>query len=316
MSDTGNSTKDLSIGMSQAVKRAAELTVGVDGRGGYPSSGVFCGPGLVLSADHSVEREKDIEILLADGTKQGAKVAGRDPLSDLVLLELKNKTGSQIERSEEKAEVGQLVLALGRPTEEGIQASLGIVSIVNGVYRTRRGIALEGVMRSDAVRFPGFAGGPLVDVEGRLVGVNTFGSSLGTSITLPVEMAWHVAEKLRTEGSVKSGYLGIRSQQVALPDASPLGREQSTGLLIMGIEPKSPADAAGLMVGDILVGIDGQATADHENLLAKLMSGMAGKNISVELLRAGKRVEISLTVGTLDRPIHGRSRGLHRGGCR
>lgn len=316
MSDTGNSIKDLSIGMSQAVKRAAELTVGVDGRGGYPSSGVICGPGLVLSADHSVEREKDIEILLADGTKQGAKVAGRDPLSDLVLLELKNKTDSQVESSEEKAEVGQLVLALGRPTEEGIQASLGIVSIVNGVYRTRSGLALEGVMRSDAVRFPGFAGGSLVDVEGRLVGVNTFGSSLGTSITLPVEMAWQVAEKLRTEGSVKSGYLGIRSQQVALPDTSPLGREQSTGLLIMGIEPESPADAAGLMVGDILVGIDGQATADHEDLLEKLMSGMAGKNISVELLRAGKRVEISLTVGTLDRPIHGRSHGWHRGGCR
>jgi S1-C subfamily serine protease len=296
MSDTGNILKDLSSGMSLAVKRAAGFTVGVDGRGGYPSSGVVYAPSLVLTADHTVDREEGVEILLADGSKQNAKVAGRDPLRDLVLLELNSKTGSQAEPSKEAAEVGQPVLALGRPTEEGIQASLGIVSIVSGVYRTRRGVALEGVMRSDAVRFPGFAGGPLVGVDGRLVGVNTFGSSLGTSITLPVEMAWQVAEKLRTEGSVKPGYLGIRSQQVALPDSSPLGREQSTGLLIVGIEPESPADSAGLMVGDILVGLD--------------------KRVSADCMRAGKREEISINVGILERPYRSRSRGWHRGGCR
>jgi S1-C subfamily serine protease len=316
MSDTSNTLKDLSVGLSQAVKRAAGFTVGVDGRVGYPSSGVICGPGLVLSADHSVDREEDVEILTADGSKQNAKVAGRDPLSDLVLLELNSKAGSQAESSEEKAEVGQLVLALGRPTDEGIQASLGILSIVNGVYQTRRGVALEGVMRSDAVRFPGFAGGPLVDAEGKLLGVNTFGSSLGTSIALPVDTAWRIAEKLRTEGSIKPGYLGIRSQQVTLPDPSSLNRKQTTGLLIVGIEPESPAAAAGLMVGDILVGFDGEPTADHEDLLEKLMAGTAGKNISVELLRAGKRVEISLTVGALDRPIRRRSQGWHRECCR
>ncbi len=316
MSDTVKILKDLSSWMSRAVKQAAGFTVGVEGREGYPSSGVVYAQGLVLTSDHTVEREEDIEILLADGTKQGAKVAGRDPLSDLVLIELNSKTGSRAERSKEAVEVGQLVLALGRPTEEGIQASQGIVSIVNGVCRTRKGIALEGVMRSDAVRFPGFAGGPLVDVDGRLVGVNTFGSSLGTSITLPVEMAWQVAEKLRTEGSVKSGYLGIRSQQVALPETSALGRKQSTGLLIVGIEPESPADAAGLMVGDILVGLDGQATADHEDLLEKLMSGIAGKRVSAECLRAGKREEIPLTVGTLDRPYRSRSRVWHGVCCR
>jgi S1-C subfamily serine protease len=315
MSDTGNITRDLSIGLSQAVKRAAGFTVGVDGRGGYPSSGVFYDSSLVLTADHTVDREEDIEILLADGSKQNSKVAGRDPLRDLVLLELTSKTGNPAERAKAAAEVGQPVLALGRPTEEGIQASLGIVSIANGVYRTRRGIALEGVMRSDAVRFPGFAGGPLVDVDGRLVGVNTFGSSLGTSRTLPVEMSWQIAEKLQTEGSVKSGYLGIRSQQVTLADTSSLGREQSTGLLIVGIEAQSPADAAGLMVGDILVGLDGQALADHEDLIAKLMSGLAGKSVSAECLRAGKREEVPIEVGTLERQYRSRSRGRHRGGC-
>ena len=308
--------KDLSESTSRAVKRASEYTVGVVGRGGYPSSGVIYAAGLVLGAEHSVEREEDIEILMPDGSRKGAKVAGRDPLSDLVLLDCGETPGSPAEASKEKAEVGQLVLALGRPTDEGVQASLGILSIVDGVYRAHRGAVLEGVMRSDANRFPGFAGGPLVDSSGGLLGVNTFGSSAGTSITVPAGMAWRIAEKLRTEGSVKPGYLGIRSQQVELPDSSALDRQQATGLLIVGVEADSAAAAAGIMVGDILVGFDTHPLADHEDLLQLLMAGMGGKTVSAELLRGGKREEISLTVATLDRPHRGRSRGWHQWGCR
>jgi S1-C subfamily serine protease len=271
---------------------------------------------LVLSADHSVEREEDIQILTADGSKRCAKVAGRDPLSDLVLLELEEGAGTPAEAAREPAAVGQLVLALGRPTEEGVQASLGILSITDGTYRGRGGVALERVMRSDARRFPGFAGGPLADTRGRLLGVNTFGSSSGTSITIPAELAWKTAEKLRTGGSIKPGYLGIRSQQVDLPQPSPLGREQSAGLLIVGVEPESPAASAGIMVGDILVGFAGRETSDHEDLLEQLLAGMGGKTVHVELLRGGRREEISLTVGTLDRPLQRRYHGWHGRGCR
>ncbi len=307
---------DLSAGMSQAVKRASGYTVGVEGRGGYPSSGVVYAAKLVLSADHSVEREEDIRILMADGSKPSAKVAGRDPLSDLVLLELEEGTGTPAEAAKESAAVGQLVLALGRPTEEGVQASLGILSITAGAYRSRRGVALEGVMRSDARRFPGFAGGPLVDTKGKLLGVNTFGSSSDTSITIPTELAWKTAEKLRTEGSIKPGYLGVRSQQVDLPQPSPLSREQTAGLLIVGVEPESPAATAGIMVGDILVGFAGRAVSNHEDLLEQLMAGMGGKPVSIELLRGGKREEISLNVGTLDRPLQRRYHGWEGRGCR
>jgi S1-C subfamily serine protease len=263
----------------------------------------------VLSAEHSVERDEEIRILKSDGSTQEAKVAGRDPRSDLVLMELDQEAGQPAELAQESAEIGQLVLALGRPTEEGVQASLGILSIVQGEYRTAMGTALEGVMRSDATCFPGFAGGPLANLKGELVGVNTFGSSSGTSITIPVKMAWKIAEKLKTEGSVKPGYLGIRSQRVELPPASPLHRGQTAGLLIVGIEPESPAATAGIMVGDILVGLAGRSVSDHEELLEQLMCGMGGKTVPVELLRGGKREEFSLTVGTMDRRSHRRSRG-------
>ncbi|UCF99141.1 MAG: serine protease [Spirochaetaceae bacterium] len=309
--------KDLSLGMGKAVKRAAKYTVGVEGRGGYPSSGVIYESGLVLSADHTVEREEEIEILMADGSRQSAKVKGRDPISDLVLLELSEKAGTPAAASEQKAEVGQIALALGRPTEEGIQASLGILSIVNGTYRAGRGIALEGVMRSDALRLPGFAGGPLVDNEGRLLGVNTVGSSSGTSITIPADMAWKIAAKLRSGESIKPGFLGIRSQQVELPEPSTLKRDQATGLLVVGVDAESPIAAAGVMVGDILVGFDGRPITDHEDLLEQLMTGMGGKTVSLELLRGGKREEVSVTVGTLDRPLRDRihRRGWQRGCC-
>jgi S1-C subfamily serine protease len=307
---------ELSAGMSQAVKRAGGYTVGVEARGGYPSSGVIYGVKLVLSADHSVEREEDIRILVADGSSEKAKVAGRDPLSDLVLLELEQEVGSPAESAEESAEIGQLVLALGRPTEEGVQASLGILSVKDGIYRTGRGVALEGVMRSDAKRFPGFAGGPLVDTKGALLGVNTFGSSAGTSITIPAARAWKIAERLRTEGSVKPGYLGIRSQQVDLPQSSPLSREQTAGLLIVGVEAESPAASAGIMVGDIVVGFAGKPICDHEDLLEQLLGGMGGKSVSIGLLRGGKKKEIPVTIGTLDRPFRGRPHPWHGRGCR
>jgi S1-C subfamily serine protease len=306
---------ELSAGMRRAVSRAADFTVGVDGRDGYPSTGVVYDAKRILSADHSVEREEDIQILLPDGSNQRARVAGRDPLSDLVLLELDRGTGSSVDTTEQNTGVGQLVLALGRPTEEGIQASLGILSITNGTYRAHRGASLEGVMRSDARRFPGFAGGPLIDLKGTLLGINTISSSSGTSITIPARLAWKTAEKLKSEGSIKPGYLGIRSQRVDLPQTSPLGREQAKGLLIVGIEAESPAAAAGIMVGDILVGFSGRAVSDHEDLLEQLMSGMGGKTVTVELLRGGKREEISLTVGALDGPFRGYSGRWHSRCC-
>jgi S1-C subfamily serine protease len=310
-----NETDNLSASSSLAVSRAAVYTVGVDGRGGYPSSGVIYAPKLVLSADHSVERQEDIRVLMPDGSEQMAKAAGRDPLSDLVLLELDEQVGKPAQPAAGEAEIGQLVLALGRPTEEGVQASLGILSIVNGTYRSHRGVALQGVMRSDAKRFPGFAGGPLVDMEGGLVGLNTFSSSAGTSITIPAELAWKTAAKLKSGEGIKPGYLGIRSQQVELPKPPPLDREQSAGLLIVGIEPESPAANAGVMVGDILVGLDGKVVRDHEELLEQLLDGMGGRSATVELLRGGRREEVSVAVATLERPLRSR-RPWHGRGCR
>jgi len=144
------------------------------------------------------------------------------------------------------------VLALGRPTGEGIQASLGVVSAVSGPVHTRHGGLLEGHIRTDAIPYPGFSGGPLVDGSGQVLGMNTSGLTRGSSIAIPMKLGLKVAEALVKHGSVRRGYLGVRSQPVEIPEnqQNGLGRQQNSGLLLVGVESDSPAGEAGLMVGD------------------------------------------------------------------
>jgi S1-C subfamily serine protease len=197
-----------------------------------------------------------------------------------------------------EAKVGQLVLALGRPSEEGIEASLGVVSAVGGPVHTRQG-AIDKYIRTDTTPFPGFSGGPLADADGRVVGLNTSGFGHGVAITIPADLAWKVAEQLAQFGSVRRGYLGVRSQGVEIPETAQkaLRREQTTGLLLVGVESNSPAEAAGLMVGDIIVAIDGQPVQNHDELFARLSGDVIDKPTPVEVLRGGQPQTINVKIG-------------------
>jgi S1-C subfamily serine protease len=190
------------------------------------------------------------------------------------------------------------VLALGRPSREGIEASLGVVSAVGGPVRTPRGM-LDRYIRTDTTPYPGFSGGPLVDSEGRVAGLNTSGFGYGAALTIPAGLAWSVAAQLEKNGSVQRGYLGIRSQSVEISAAAQkaLKREQSAGLVIIGVENESPAEAGGMMVGDILVGIEGHPIQDHDELFARLAGDAVGKSIAVEILRGGKQETLKVKVG-------------------
>jgi S1-C subfamily serine protease len=297
---TGNNPlSELSSSLIEAVEKAGESTVLVNGRHRMPASGIVYAADLILTADHVVERDEDISVTLANGTNVTASIAGRDPGNDLALLRLEKATTTLAEKASQDARVGQLVVALGRPGVEGIEASMGIVSAIGGPVRTGRGGLLERYLRTDAVPFPGFSGGPLIDTEGRVVGLNTSGLAHGAAITIPAFMAWSDAENLAKYGYIKRGYLGIRSQQVELAAdlRKVLGREQETGLLLVSVEKGSPAEAGGLMVGDILVAIEGQAVADHDELMVHLSGESVGKPLSLQLLRGGKPVSLTVTVG-------------------
>ena len=289
----------LSDALAEAVAKAGASTVTVDARRRMPASGIAYAQDLVLTADHVVERDDDIQILLPDQGALKASLAGRDPGSDLALLRLNSAALIPFEPAAQPARIGQLALALGRPSLEGIQASLGVVSAIGGPVHTGRGGLLENYLRSDTVPFPGFSGGPLIDTEGRLLGLNTSGLAQGVAITIPTSLAWQVAEALSSHGHVRRGYLGIRSQPVEIPAAQrkALGREQEIGLLLVGIEPDSPAERGGLLVGDILVGLAGEAINDPDQLLRRLAVSAVGQPAQVELLRAGQPVTVTVTIG-------------------
>lgn len=289
----------LSESMANAVEKASAATVLVDGRRRMPASGIAFAADLILTADHVIEREEDIPVVFPDGSQLAARLAGRDPGSDLAVLRLSSAAAAVAEAAPQEARIGQLVLSLGRPSREGIQASLGVISAVGGPVRTGRGGLLERYLRTDAIPYPGFSGGPLVDTAGRVVGLNTSGLARGASLAIPASLAWQIAASLAEHGSVRRGYLGVRSQPVVIPAAQQkaLGRQQASGLLLVGIEEDSPAEAGGLMVGDILTGIAGQPVTDPDELLACLTGELVERPTPVEVLRGGQLNLITVTIG-------------------
>lgn len=293
-----NPFTDFSKGLTSAVEKGGASTILVDARKRYPASGIAYAEDLVLTADHVVTREDDIKVSLPDGKSLKATLAGRDPGSDLALLRLAEKALTPTKISD-NVKVGQLVLALGHPNDAGMQASWGIVTAISGPTRTHRGGLLDEYISTETTPYPGFSGGPLVNTEGEVLGLNTSGLTRGSSLTIPVKVAWRIADALAKHGSVKRGYLGVRTQPVEIPEAArkTLKREQSGGLLVLWLEENGPAQKGGLFVGDTLVAIGGQPVSDPDDLFAALNSDTVGKSIAVEVLRGGKAESVSVTVG-------------------
>lgn len=298
MAKSNEELKNLSNSLAEAVEIGERSLVLVNARKRFPASGVAIEKDLVLTASHVVRRDEDINVILPDGTELSAELLGRDPNSDLALLRLAEAKATPAKVTKVDPQIGQVALALGRPTSEGVQASLGIVSAIGGPTRTMHGGFLEAHLRTDAIPYPGFSGGSLVDGDGQVLGINTSGLGRSSSLTIPAKVAWKIAASIKEHGGVKRGFLGIRSQLVELPAKSHklLGRVQSTGLLIVGVEKDSPA-ASGLIVGDIIVGLNGQPASDHDELLGLLTSEVVGQPTPVEVLRGGKLKTVDVTIG-------------------
>jgi S1-C subfamily serine protease len=299
-SDSGRGAlAELSDGMAAAVERAARSTVTVNARRRLPASGVVWAEGVILTSDHVIEREEDIKIGLPDGTELPAQIAGRDPGSDLAVLRVSGASLIPAERvAAGTSKVGHMVLAVGRPSADGPMASLGVISTIGGPWRTRRGGQVDGYIRSDVTFYPGFSGGPLVDLLGRVAGINSSRLGRGAGLTVPSSAAEKVAAALLSGGRIKRGYLGLGSQPVRLPEAlaAKLGG-QETGLLIVTVESGTPADQGGLLIGDIIVKMGGSAVRDTDDLQAHLGPDSVGQATPVTVLRGGEPRELTVTVG-------------------
>jgi S1-C subfamily serine protease len=296
IADDPTSLATLSHQLAGAVEGVGRALVQVDGRAPRPSSGTVYASDLVIAADHAVERDEELRVETADGRTLDAQLLGRDPATDLAVLRVGGLGLDPARPAEGPGRVGQLALAVGRPGERELMASLGVVSAVGGPTRTRRG-PLEEYLQTDATPYPGFSGGVLGDVEGAVLGILTTGLAGGATLAIPARLAWRVADTLAREGAVRRGYLGIGSQPVRIPPAQRGGQPVESGLLVVEVTGESPAERGGVLLGDILVALDGRPVASAEDLQALLTGDRVGRPVPVQVLRGGRLTTLEVTVG-------------------
>jgi S1-C subfamily serine protease len=298
-----NTMVSLSNELARLVERFQPDVVAVHARPHYPSSGVLWRPDLIVTADHSVRREEDIQVTLAEGRTANATLVGRDPGTDVALLKAKGlgspTTPAAPTGVSDPPKAGELALVLGRSPDSGPNASLGIISAVSGPWRTWRGGRLDSYIRLDATLFPNSSGGMVVDCRGQILGIATSALSRIAGLAIPASSVNRVVDGLLEKGYLPRGYFGIGVQPVAIPETlrGKLSVPGQNGVIVVSVEPGGPADRAGVLLGDILVGLDNTSLEGIEDLQSFSDSGVIGKLVKAKLIRAGAIVEVAITVG-------------------
>ncbi len=289
---------DLSGPLTGAVDKAGPSVLRL-ARHRYPASATVwdAAAGLVVTTRHAVLGCEDTARLsLAGGEEREAQVVGTDPGTDLALLRTDPAGLVGLEHAEPgELKVGELTLALGRPGQS-VRASLRIVGVLGPEVRTPHGGKLDRYIETDRALPRGFSGGPLVDLDGHLVGIDTSGLLRGADIAVPVSTVARVAAELLAHGSIRRGYLGVAVQRVRLPDDVATSLGQKGGALVVRFDPDSPAAKSGLVLGDTIVALDAQAVSGPDRL-RELLAERRGGSLAGKILRGGGLQDIQLEVG-------------------
>lgn len=267
---------------------------------GLGSGVIVSADGYILTNNHVVDGAKDVKVTLPDGREFTAKVVGRDAKTDIAVVKIDAKNLPTIPMADSKnVEVGDVVLAVGNPFGVGETVTTGIVSAKN-----RGGMGIEryeNFIQTDAPINPGNSGGALVDIDGRLIGINTAimsrsGGSQGVGFAIPSDLARNVMESLIQYGHVTRGYLGVIIQDVTPALAPQFDLKDNHGAIISEVEPNGPADSAGLKDGDVIVKFNGDQVADGRELQLDVAGAKPGSKIPVEILRNGDQKTLEVTV--------------------
>ena len=299
MSRSGSSStlSELSSQLASAVETAAKSIVSIHARRRIPSSGIVWRDGVVISASHTVRRDDEIPLTLPDGNSTVAKVAGRDSATDLIALRLEGTKSYVAPRADiSSLRVGSLVLAVGRPGPN-VSASFGIVSAVGEGWRTWQGARIDRVLRLDLAVYDGFSGGPLVDPSGAVLGLNNSALARGTPLALPAAAVDRVLDELLERGHVRRPFIGVAVQPVAM-SASVVKQHSlngDTGLLIVSIADGSPAEKAGMLLGDVLLEANGNELSGPDDLLDALSGVSKDGAVTLKFLRGGSVKTASIT---------------------
>ena len=298
-SNSGSSStlSDLSSQLASAVESAGNSIIAIHARRRIPSSGIVWRDGVIVSASHTVKRDDEVPVTLPGGESTVATIVGRDSATDLIALRVEGAKSHVAARADAEAlKVGSLVLAVGRPGRD-VAASFGIVSAIGRGWRTWQGARIDRVFRLDLAVYDGFSGGPLVDASGGVLGVNNSALGRGTPMTLPAATVDGIVDELLERGHVRRPFVGVAAQPIALSASLVKQHElaHETALLIVSVGDGSPADSAGIFVGDVLLEANGKPLSRPTDLLDALANVPAGKPLQLKVLRGGAVKSVSVT---------------------
>jgi S1-C subfamily serine protease len=286
----------LSDDLANIVEASGNTVARVDARRRLPASGVvWSEDGIIATAHHVIERDENIHISVG-GESIPAELVGRDPTTDVAVLKAESN-GLQPTNwaAQDSARVGHLVLALGRPGST-TAATLGVVSALDGGWRTPAGGRLEQYLQTDLVMYPGFSGGPLVNSAGQTLGINTSALLRGVSIAVTKPSLDGIVESLLAHGHIRRGYLGIGTQPIRIPERITETVGQESGLLIVSIESDSPAEKAGILMGDTIVGLNGNQVKSIDGLLTQLSGDLIGQSVPIRIVRGEQISEFEVAI--------------------
>jgi S1-C subfamily serine protease len=284
-----NELAALSNELAAAVDKAGKSVVAVHARPRFSSSGVFWKPGVIVTAEHAIRREEEIQVTLPDGKNIPASLVGSDPGSDLAVLRVETE-GAPIGASQHAPVPGNLALAIGRSEDSGVNATMGIVSAVGPAWRTWRGGRLDSYIRLDLTLYPGSTGGLVVDSAGEAIGIATPALSHIAGVAIPTSNIARTIDEILKRGRVARGYLGVGLQPVELSD-------HHKGLIVLSLESAGPAAKAGILIGDILISLGGKSVEDTEDIQAALEGHAVGASIEAVVSRGGESRGIPVTIG-------------------
>jgi serine protease Do len=255
--------------------------------------------GFILTNNHVVKNAREIQVALNDGRTFAAKIVGTDPETDVALLKVQANNLPELTFADsDKSNIGDVVLAIGNPFGIAQTVTAGIVS---GKHRVTAGDTDEDFIQTDAAINPGNSGGALVDIEGRLIGINAeilsqSGGNQGMSFAVPSNLCRRVMESLVQKGQVDRGFLGVEIQNLTPGLAQAFNAGTTNGVLVSGVTPSSPADAAGLKGGDVIIEFDGKPVADANQFKLRVVETNPGTMVPVKIKRNGETETFNVTI--------------------
>jgi S1-C subfamily serine protease len=291
---------ELSNALAQVTERVAASVAAIHTEARGSSSGVVWRDGVIVTAEHALRRDEEIQVTLPDGRVVPAALAGRDPSTDLAVLKCVDTGSRFIERGDASAvKPGSLTLVVGRTRASGPVVALGVVSLAVSERRTWTGSSLAPYIRLDLGLQPTAVGGAVVDAHGKVLGIASPRFARFGAIAIPAATVDRVAETLSKKGRIPRGYLGVALQPVRLPEhlRQSLPHKEKTAAIILEVEPDGPAHKAGIVIGDILVSLAGQPISRPENVQTHLQAENIGKSLTARILRGGAVRDVTIAVG-------------------